>query len=188
VVGKVGDRISSYFSDFGKLDGRISDIVAGGFLLELAMDRAMRAKLANQLSWLEKKQKDPTVRDARQQARIIPVRPHSMLTFADGSMHSCFVIDMSISGAAVSADVQPPIGTALALGACVGRVVRHLDDGFAIKFAELQHRGELDRRISRPPPLQGAAAPRGAPRADLAALAPPAAAPPDQSHVVYLDV
>jgi hypothetical protein len=154
----------------------------------------MREKLANQLSWLEKKQKDPTIRDARQQARIIPASPHSMLTFADGSMHSCFVIDMSVSGAALSADVQPEIGTALALGACVGRVVRHLPDGFAIKFAELQNRAELERRISRPPPLHNVTTTRTAPRADLAALAPPpepipaSAPPPDDSDVVYLDV
>ena len=28
VLGKVGDHVSSYFSDFGSLDGRISDITA----------------------------------------------------------------------------------------------------------------------------------------------------------------
>ena len=33
VVGKVGDHITSYFGDFGKLDGQISEITAGGFLL-----------------------------------------------------------------------------------------------------------------------------------------------------------
>ena len=37
VVGKVGDPITSYFGDFGKLEGIISDTVSGSFLLELAM-------------------------------------------------------------------------------------------------------------------------------------------------------
>jgi hypothetical protein len=37
VVGKVGDRITSSFRDFGKLDGLISDTIDGGFLLELDM-------------------------------------------------------------------------------------------------------------------------------------------------------
>jgi len=149
VVGKIGDRISAYFCDFGKLEGRITDTVAGSFLLELAMDRAMREKLANQLTWLEKKQKDPAILESREQARIVPVSPHSMLTFADGTIRACFVIDMSVSGAAVSADVQPAVGTVLALGSCVGRVVRHLTDGFAIKFAEPQNRNELERRVVR---------------------------------------
>jgi hypothetical protein len=151
VVGRVGDSISSYFSDFGKLDGHISDTVPGGFLIELAVTRAMRERLSNQLSWLEKKLSDPAIVDARQQARIVPACPHSSLIFADGSTHTCFVIDMSISGVAVSADVQPEIGTPLAIGGCVGRVVRHRSDGFAVKFSELQNRSELEWRIARPP-------------------------------------
>jgi hypothetical protein len=151
VVGRVGDSISSYFSDFGKLDGHISDTVPGGFLLELAVTRPMRERLSNQLSWLEKKLNDPAVIDSRQQARIVPACPHSSLVFADGSVHTCFVIDMSVSGVAVSADVQPEIGTPLAVGGCVGRVVRHRPDGFAVKFTELQARNELEWRIARPP-------------------------------------
>ena len=93
VVGKVGDRISSYFGDFGNLEGRISDTTAGEFLLELSMTGSMRQKMADKLSWLEKKQKDASVKDVRKQMRIIPAVPHSALTLADGSIHSCFIID-----------------------------------------------------------------------------------------------
>ena len=164
VVGKIGDQISSYFSDFGKLEGHISDIKPGGFLFELAMDKSMREKMAGQLSWLEMKQKDSSIRDARMQARIIPASPHSALTFADGSIHSCFVIDMSVSGAAISASVQPEIGTPLAVGTCIGRVVRHLPDGFAVHFVEPQSRIELERRITRPPPPGRADGAKAAPR------------------------
>lgn len=150
VVGRIGDRIGAYFGEFGKLDGEISDTVSGSFLLELMLTRPQRQKMSDQLTWLEKKQKDPTIKDGRRQARIVPASPHSMLTFADGTMKSCFVIDMSASGAAVSADVQPEIGTPLAVGACVGRVVRHLDGGFAVKFVEEQGREVLERRVIRP--------------------------------------
>ncbi|KIZ33132.1 MULTISPECIES: PilZ domain-containing protein [Rhodopseudomonas] len=158
VVGRIGDSIASYFGDFGELKGHISDTIAGGFLLELDMTRKMREKISNQLTWLEKKQSDPTIRDVRAQARIVPSVPHSILAFSDGSTRSCFVIDMSLSGVAVSADVQPEIGTPLAVGSCVGRVVRHLPDGFAVQFTELQHRAELERRIARPPPCRAEAA------------------------------
>src|SRR5260370_34289884 len=72
VIGKVGDHITSYFGDFGKLDGRISDTTAGGILLELAMTQPMREKFANKLTWLEKKQKNPGIPDSRKHARIIP--------------------------------------------------------------------------------------------------------------------
>ncbi len=150
VVGKVGDYITSYFSDFGTLDGHISDTVTGGFLLELAMTASVREKFASKLSWLDKKQKNPAIRDGRKHARIIPASPHSTLTFADGSTRGCFIIDMSVAGAAVSADVQPEIGMPLAVGACVGRVVRHQPDGFAVKFVEQQNRSDLERLVIRP--------------------------------------
>jgi hypothetical protein len=153
VIGKVGDRLTTYFGDFGKLDGHISDTVAGGFLLDLAISHAEREKLASKLTWLAKKQKDPQVRDLRTQARIIPESPHSMLTLADGTARSCFVIDMSASGAAISAEMQPEIGTPLAVGLCVGRVVRHLEVGFAVKFVEQQQRDQLERLVVRPTPL-----------------------------------
>jgi hypothetical protein len=153
VLGRVGDTISTYFGDFGKLEGLITDTTGRSFLLELEMTRAMRQKLSDQLTWLEKKQQDPSVRDVRKQARIIPASPHSMLTFADGAITSCFVIDMSVSGAAVSTEMPlPEIGMPLAVGSCVGRVVRQLDGGFAVKFVEQQNREHLERRIIRAMP------------------------------------
>ena len=151
MVGKVGDPITSYFSDFGKLEGFISDTMSGAFLFELEMTRPMREKLASKLTWLEKKQKNPAIVDIRKDARTIPASPHSTLTLPDGSIHGCFIIDMSISGAAVSAQLQPPIGMPLAIGACIGRVVRLLPDGFAVKFVETQNRLDLNRLLVRAP-------------------------------------
>jgi hypothetical protein len=150
VVGKVGDPITSYFGDFGKLNGVISDTASGSFLLELEMTKSMREKFASKLTWLDKRQKNPNIRDGRKQPRIIPATPHSTLTLADGTIRSCFVVDMSTSGAAISAEVQPPIGMPLAVGACVGRVIRHLSDGFAVKFVEEQKRNDLERLVMRP--------------------------------------
>jgi hypothetical protein len=80
--------------------------------------------MADKLSWLEKRQKDPSVQDERQEARYIPKESHTTLTLGDGTMHNCFIIDMSPSGVAVSSEVQPPIGMPLAVGSCIGRVVR----------------------------------------------------------------
>jgi hypothetical protein len=89
----------------------------------------------------------PGLADLRKDARIIPTSPHSTLTLADGSIQACLVIDMSPSGVAVSAQLQPQIGTPLAVGACIGRVVRLLPDGFAVKFVEPVIRHELERRL-----------------------------------------
>ena len=59
VVGKVGDNLTSYFRDIGHFEGTISDTARSGVLLELEMTQAMRAKLAEKLTWLEKKTQDP---------------------------------------------------------------------------------------------------------------------------------
>jgi hypothetical protein len=152
VVGKVGDRLTSYFREFGKFDGEITDTIAGSFLVELEMSRAMRVRLADKLVWLERKQKDINIKDARRDARFIPNAPHTMLTLADGTVMACFVIDVSLSGVAVSAEIQPSIGTPLAVGGYVGRVVRVFEAGFAIKFVEpATNLQELERRIVRMP-------------------------------------
>jgi len=71
------------------------------------------------------------------------------LTLADGSVHICFIIDVSPTGVAVSSEVQPPIGMPLAVGSCVGRVVRTFDTGFAVKFVEKQDLNDLSRLIVR---------------------------------------
>ena len=61
----------------------------------------------------------------------------------------CHIIDVSMSGVAVSAEIQPPTGTPLAIGACVGRVIRHFPNGFAVKFVKKQSRDELNRLVAR---------------------------------------
>ena len=149
VVGKIGDRLTSYFEEFGKFEGCITDTMNGSFLYELEMTRAMREKFADKLTWIEKKQKDPSILEARDNPRFVPTAPHAVMTLADGSVRGCFLIDVSLSGAAVSSEVQPPVGMPLAIGACIGRVVRHLPNGFAIRFVESYRQSDLLRLISR---------------------------------------
>ena len=149
VVGKVGERLTTYFREFGKFEGCISDTMERGFLLELEMTRARREKLSETLTWIAKKQLDPEVTDLRGDARFVPPNPHSTLTLADGSIHPCFIIDYSVSGVAVSSAVQPPVGMPLAVGACVGRVVRLLPNGIAVKFVERPTALDLERLVAR---------------------------------------
>jgi hypothetical protein len=56
----------------------------------------------------------------------------------------------------------------LAVGACIGRVVRLLPDGFAVKFVERQNRSDLNRLIIRSAPLHSAADAGTAPIRDTA--------------------
>ena len=84
MVGKLGDRLTFYFREFGKFEGSISDTMERSFLLEMDMVPARREKLSDMLTWLEKKQRDATIKDVRKQTRIVPPDPHSTVTLADG--------------------------------------------------------------------------------------------------------
>ena len=156
VVGKVGERVTSYFQDFGEFQCTISATLKSGFLMELDMTRARRAWMSEKLTWLERKQKDANVQELRNDARFVPQVSHTFLTLADGSIHPCFIIDVSTAGVAISCEYDPPVGTALAVGACVGRVIRKFDNGFAVKFAVKQQRDDLVRLIVRSPLQQSA--------------------------------
>jgi hypothetical protein len=149
VLGPVGERVVTYFGDFGSLHGWISDITAGGFLLNIELPRQRREKFVTQLAWLKKRQDDAVV-DTRGQRRIVPKSPHSTMIFGDGTTLSCLVVDISPSGVAVSADVDPEIGTRLAVGRCVGQVVRRFAEGFAVAFDHLQRFEHLERMICPP--------------------------------------
>jgi hypothetical protein len=155
VVGKIGERVTSYFQDFGEFQCTISATLQAGFLMELEMTRARRAWMSEKLTWLEKKQKDDSIKELRRDARFVPQVSHTVLTLADGSTQPCFIIDVSTSGVAISCAYDPPVGTPLAVGACVGRVIRKFDNGFAVKFAEKQKRDSLNRLIARVPAAVG---------------------------------
>lgn len=156
VVGKVGERLTSYFKDFGEIDATISETMKAGFLMELDMTRARRAWMSEKLTWIEKKQKDASIQELREDARFVLQVSHTVLTLADGQMHPCFIIDVSTSGVAVSSEFDPQIGTPLAVGACVGRVIRKFANGFAVKFAEKQRRDDLPRLLVRSNALEPA--------------------------------
>jgi hypothetical protein len=57
-----------------------------------------------------------------------------MLRLANGREFTASLIDISISGAALKADFQPPLGARVVIGSTQAQVVRHLDFGIAVEF------------------------------------------------------
>jgi hypothetical protein len=146
VAGAIGERVIAYFEEFGELNGAIIRVFDGGFAMKIVANQKDRAKFWDRLLWL-KESKNLRVSDRRKHKRIIPQQPRSTLVLADRRILECFVIDMSASGAAVSADVVPSIGTPLAVGKVVGKVIRHFEDGFAVCFNEIQDLDRLEKKI-----------------------------------------
>mgnify|MGYP003643895784 CR=1 FL=1 len=137
VVGKEGEAITAHFDPFGILRGRITRQLPSGFVMDLMLSSQARDKLGRKIVW-HRKHVYEHVEDRREFKRVQLRDPRTTITLADGAQIPCFVIDVSQSGIALSAHIQPPIGTPLAVGKLVGRVVRHLEIGFAVKFLAQQ--------------------------------------------------
>lgn len=150
VIGRAGAAVTVECEEFGQLEGTVSRPTRMGFTMQIKATDEERAKLADKIAWHEKFYKKETT-DQRKHKRIVPNNPLSTLVLADGSCLRCFVIDMSVSGVAVSADIMPELRMPLAVGKVVGRVARHMAGGFAVKFVELQDLRSLERMIIQPP-------------------------------------
>lgn len=149
VTGKEGEAVTAHFDDFGILRGKISRKLPSGFVLDLILNDAERNKLGGKIIWQKKRVHDQ-VPDKREHKRLLPRDPRTILTLADGAQIPCFVINISQSGVAVSAEIWPDIGTPMAVGKLVGRVVRYLDVGFALQFIQLQALDQLELLMAPP--------------------------------------
>ena len=135
VIGAKGARVIVHCEEFGRFEGAIIRPLSGGFAMSLAADDDMRAKLAEKITWYERI-KNFDISDRRINKRIVPKDPRSVIIFPDNRQVECSVIDISITGVAVAADIRPEIGTQLTVGTLPGQVVRHLANGFAVHFTK----------------------------------------------------
>jgi hypothetical protein len=147
--GKIGERVIAYVDHLGRLEGKITREFEGGFAMSIGATPRKREKLAAQLTWLANRQILNLPED-RRHGRIVPRNPMARLILPNGTNIACRVIDMSLSGAAIAVppELLPPIGAAITIGKTQGRVVRHIDDGFAIEFTRLQHPDFLEESVT----------------------------------------
>jgi len=146
-IGNVGDRVIAYLDHIGRVEGKITRIIDNGFAMTVGATPRKRDKLAAQLTWLANRDILNLPEDRRHD-RIVPRNPISMLTLEDGSRMTCRIIDMSRSGAAIAAEHKPPLGSQVLLGRVQSRVVRHLDDGFALEFIHEQPEETLEDSVT----------------------------------------
>jgi PilZ domain len=149
VNGKAGERVIAYVDHIGRLEGVIVRQFANGFAMTISATPRKRDKLASQLTWLANRHVLGLPED-RRHGRVVPKDPTSTLVLANGETITCRVIDMSLSGAAVMTDLRPQIGSLVMLGKTQGRVIRHIEHGFAVEFTRLQHPDFLEESVSGP--------------------------------------
>jgi hypothetical protein len=147
VAGEVGERVIAYVDHVGRLEGVIARQFQNGFAMTIGATSRKRDKLAAQLTWLANRHILNLPED-RRHGRITPRNPTGRLILPNGVNVAVRVIDISASGAAIKTDQRPEIGAAVTIGKTTGRVVRHLEEGFAIEFTRLQHSDFLEENVT----------------------------------------
>lgn len=149
VVGAPGERVIAYVDHLGRLEGKIARLIDNGFAMSISATSRKRDKLAAQLTWLANRQILNLPED-RRHGRFIPRNPMARLILPNGTNVGCRVIDLSQSGAAIAIapDLRPVVGSMVTIGKTQGRVVRHIEDGFAVEFTRLQHPDFIEDNVT----------------------------------------
>jgi hypothetical protein len=133
-VPPVGLAIVAYLEDLGRVEAVSGEAVPGGFKITYAATGSRLERLQQRITYLS--EREAGAPDQRRHPRFEPKDKHSSITLPDGRSYTCEVLDISVSGAGIKADVMPAMGTYLMVGKMKGRVVRYLDTGFAIEFVK----------------------------------------------------
>jgi PilZ domain len=147
VSGQPGERVIAYVDHLGRLEGHVARLFENGFAMTISATTRKRDKLAAQLTWLANRHILNLPED-RRHGRVQPRNPMARLIMPNGVNVTCRIIDLSQSGAGIATKERPAIGAIVSLGKVQGRVVRHLEDGFAVEFTRLQHPDFLEDDIS----------------------------------------
>jgi len=147
VAGNPGERVIAYVDHVGRLEGVVARQFQNGFAMTIAATARKRDKLAAQLTWLANRHILGLSED-RRHGRIAPKNPTARLILPNGINLACQVLDISQSGAAIATDERPEIGTLITIGKTPGRVVRHLENGFAIEFTRIQHSDFVEENVT----------------------------------------
>lgn len=149
VSGREGERVIAYVDHLGRLEGKIARTFNNGFASSITASSRKRDKLAAQLTWLANRHILNLPED-RRHGRYTPRNPAARLILPNGNNVACRIIDLSQSGAAVaiSPELRPVVGSMVTLGKTQGRVVRHIEDGFAVEFTRLQHPDFIEENVT----------------------------------------
>ena len=147
VMANIGDRVIAYVDHLGRLEGKVARHLENGFAMTISATPRKRDKLAAQLTWLANRHILNLPED-RRHGRMVPRKAGARLIMPNGINLGVTLIDISNSGAAIRTAERPEIGTPVTIGRVAGRVVRHLEEGFAIEFTRLQHPDTLEDSLT----------------------------------------
>lgn len=133
VKGLIGERIVIYLEHVGRIEGQIVRHTELGLALSIAATIRKRDKLASQLTWLANRQSLGLPEDRRHE-RIVPRHTAVVVKVEKRPEVTARLIDVSLSGAALSFAERLPAGTSVTVGRTPARVVRCFEGGIAVEF------------------------------------------------------
>jgi hypothetical protein len=138
----VGEKLIVYLMHLGGLEGRVVRVFPGGFAMEISATQRKREKLAVQIPRLASRN-DLNDSEEREFPRV-PAKEVSSLVLPDGTILSCPLRDVSLSGASIITPVRPPLGVEVVLGSQRATVVRYHAEGIAVEFVN-QRLDEMEK-------------------------------------------
>lgn len=144
VKGRVGERVIVYLEHIGRIEGDIARITIDGFAMSVLATTRKREKLAAQLTWLANRAALGMPEDRRHD-RVQPRQTRIMLTLEDGTQVPVKLMDISLSGAAFSADVKLMVTDVVTLGKTQARVMRKFEGGYAVEFRKAFQVDSIDQ-------------------------------------------
>jgi hypothetical protein len=133
VRGRVGERVVIYLEHLGRVEGALVRVFDNGFAVAIQATKRKQDKLANQLTWLANRSELGLPED-RRHVRMLPRQSAVIVKLSDGRELGARIVDISLSGAALSCSDKLPIGTMAMVGENEARVVRHIEGGMAVEF------------------------------------------------------
>lgn len=135
---KEGDKVVVYPEGLGRLEGHVVRRRANGVAVQFAMSDTYRELLHRRIAAaLEGK---PYLRIADRRSCIRTALNIDVAVEVVGTEQSieCRIDNISNSGAAIQSENRPVVGANVRVGTIDGKVLRHTEEGFIVRFRQLR--------------------------------------------------
>lgn len=128
---ELGVRVVVRVPDVGTFDARVAHSTPDGVRLAIDVGPDRRRRLDGRIRWAFQNVVAPS--EQRRNARVVPNR-RDVAVLSDGSEVLGRIADVSADAAAIILTPRPAIGSPVSLRVRRCTVVRHTEDGFAVRF------------------------------------------------------
>lgn len=135
-AAELGDTIIAYPEGLGRLVGKVVRRFEGGVAIQFDLSETQRSYLRKRIESAVSGGTYIRLLENRAHKRVAVNLASEARLLDSGTRFACRIIDISESGAGVSASERPAIGARIQIGSLRGRVCRHTDQGFAMEFAK----------------------------------------------------